>query len=118
MEWLNWIIGTAVTLIGTLSGFVYYRQNRIAKELENEAKQSEEWRKLYEEMKAEAKERDTKIDSLYDTINQHRNEKAELRQQITDLSVKVTAMRFTKCEKLYCADRIPPTELTPKKSEI
>lgn len=116
-EYLTIILSIATLIIGG-GGLLYYKQNKLAKELENEAKQSEEWRKLYEEMKAEAKERDAKIDDLYTQIKAHRDEKAELRTTIADLQVKVTSLKYTKCEKLYCAERVPPTELTPSNEKL
>lgn len=52
-------------LAGGLSPFLFLRQNKDAKEIENESHQSEEWCKLYEEECKERKERDAKIDELY-----------------------------------------------------
>ncbi len=119
MEWLSTIVAAIVGLAGAFGGgsIIYARQTRRLKEIENEAKQSDEWRKLYEEMKAEAKERDRKIDVLYEEISKHRDAKADLRKELATLETEVAKMRFLKCEKLYCSDRVPPTELTQPKQK-
>lgn len=117
MEWVSTIVAAIVGLLSAFGGgsIIYARQTRRLKEIENEAKQSDEWRKLYEEMKKEAAERDRKIDDLYNEISKHRDEKGVMRKEIAKLEVQVAQLRYTKCEKLYCADRVPPTELTPRK---
>lgn len=118
MEWVSTIVAAIVGLLSALGGgsIIYARQTRQLKEIENEAKQSEEWRKLYEEMKKEVAERERKIDNLYCEISRHRDEKVEMRKEMTRLEVKVVKLEYAKCESSYCPDRVPPTELTPKKN--
>lgn len=119
MEWVSTIVAAIVGLLSAFGGgsIIYARQTRRLKEIENEAKQSDEWRKLYEEMKKEAVERDRKIDDLYGEISKHRDEKVEMRKELARLEVQVAKLGYTKCEVLYCPDRVPPTELTPKKNK-
>lgn len=80
-----------------------------AQNIENEAKQSDEWHKLYEEAHNENKELNKKIDSLYVDVAKHRDEKAQLHIQITELSVENTRLKILKCEKPSCPHRQPPT---------
>lgn len=111
MDWLNIVISGVAAIVGAIgSGSIFFvRQNKTAKKIENEAAQSAEWRKLYEEMKTELSERDSKIDRLYDEIKEHRNEKNAMSKRITDLEVENTKSRIYRCEVAGCAKRQPPT---------
>ncbi len=117
----TFIIGPIVgALAGSLSTFAFFPQVRKSKILENEATQSEEWKKLYDEersmreadLKAWSEERShllEKIDSLYDQIKQHRDEKAEMAKRIAELEVTNTRLTMLKCEVVNCPNRKPPT---------
>lgn len=114
------ITGLIGLIGGNLSALLYIPQIRKGKVLENEAKQSEEWRKLYMEekerreadLKAWEEERsnyDNKIESLYKQISQHRDEKAAMTKANTNLEVENARLRLLKCEVPACALRKPPT---------
>lgn len=75
-------------LAGGLSPFLFLRQNKDAKEIENESHQSEEWCKLYEEECKERKERDAKIDELYKEISVHRDAKGEMAKEFQNWKLK------------------------------
>lgn len=111
MDWLDIVLSGVAAIVGAIgSGSIFFvRQNKTAKKIENEAAQSAEWRKLYEEMKTELLERDSKIDRLYDEIKEHRNEKNTMSKRITDLEVENTKSRIYRCEVAGCAKRQPPT---------
>jgi C4-dicarboxylate-specific signal transduction histidine kinase len=98
---------------GNVAMFLFFPQMRKTKVLENEAKQSEEWRKLYEETHEELKQRtqayETKIEQLYEEVTQHRDTKAQLRQTNTELEVENTKLCLLKCELPKCPNRKPPT---------
>lgn len=96
-------------LAGGLTPFLFFRQNKEAKEIENETHQSDEWHKLYEEMHTELKERDAKVDSLYAEINNQRDRKAELSKRITELEVENTKLKLFMCEVPSCPKRQPKT---------
>lgn len=96
-------------LAGGLSPFLFFRQNKVAKEIENDAHQSEEWRKLYEEECTERKERDAKIDELYVAIGKQRDLKAELAKRISELEVENTKLKLMMCEVPSCINRRPKT---------
>lgn len=106
---------TAIVGIITGAGSVllFFPQIRKSKILENEAKQSEEWQKLYNEEKerrqTEREASDSKIDSLYKKISDVRDEKAEMAKRITELEVENTRLKLLKCEKPGCGTRQPPT---------
>lgn len=127
------MIEIILAIIGSLGGItglvslLYIKQERKSKELDNEtkdidneAKQSEEWRKLYEEEREcfinarkqyddTIKEKDAKIDSLYDEIANQRNQKVELHDKIAEITVEITRLRLLKCEAVNCINRKPPT---------
>lgn len=116
------IIVTAVVSLITGAGsmLLFFPQVRKSKIIENEAKQSEEWKKLYdEERKMAAEERkewesercrlNGKIDELYIQITKHRDEKAAITKSNTELEVEVTRLRMLKCEVVNCLKRKPPT---------
>lgn len=117
----TFIIGPIIgALAGSLSTFAFFPQVRKSKILENEAKQSEEWKKLYDEerrmreadLKAWSEERShlhEKIDGLYDQIKQHRDEKAEMAKKNAELEVTNTRLTMLKCEVVNCPNRKPPT---------
>lgn len=96
-------------LAGGLSPFLFLRQNKDAKEIENESHQSEEWCKLYEEECKERKERDAKIDELYKEISVHRDAKGEMAKRISKLEVENTRLKLLMCEVPSCPKRKPQT---------
>ncbi|NDV63910.1 hypothetical protein [Bacteroides sp. 224] len=107
---LGTVIATVVGLIGgNITAFMFFPQMRKTKNIENEAKQSEEWKKLYDETKSEIKELNEKIDSLYSKIEEHRDEKVELHKEIKKLVVDNTRLAILKCEVPACLKRTPPT---------
>ena len=111
MEWVNIVISAVIGIAGAFGGgsIIFARQTRKMKEIENEAKQSDEWRKLYEEMKGEVKERDVKIDELYIQINNHRDVEITLQKKITQLEVSNTKLQLTHCQVKGCVNREPPS---------
>ena len=111
MEWANYIISAVVSLVGAFGGatLLFYRQNKVSKELDNEAKQSDEWRKLYEMEKDEVNDLNKKIDTLYDEIRKHRDEKNTMAKRITELEIDNTKSQIYRCEVAGCARRQPPT---------
>ena len=115
------IVSSVVSLlVGAGSTVLFAPQIRKSKILENEAKQAEEWRKLYEEerkrsaeeereWREERKRLDDKIDDLYAQITKHRDEKAEKSKRIAQLEVENTRLEMLKCEVVKCINRKPPT---------
>ena len=115
------IVTAAVSLItGAGSMLLFFPQVRKSKIIENEAKQSEEWKKLYDEERRMASEErkewesernrlNDKIDELFAQITKHRDEKAEVIKANTALEVENTRLRMLKCEVVNCPSRKPPT---------
>ena len=79
---------------GGVASFMQYKQNRKAKELENDKAASEQWRALYEEQ--------TK------TVQGLREKLHEIRERLEEEKRQTLMCRFYVCEKLNCTDREPP----------
>ena len=110
----DWI-AAIVALLGSIGGlgglcsiFLFYRENKRAKQLENEHKANSEVWMLVEKYKQRTSdlestiaEKDHKIDSLYNTNN-------ELRNRNDKLSSTVAALSILRCKVVGCIDRVPP----------
>ncbi len=79
---------------GGVASFMQYKQNRKAKELENDKAASEQWRALYEEQMKTAQ-------ALREKLHEARTLLEEEKRQ-------TLMCRFYVCEKLDCTDREPP----------
>lgn len=79
---------------GGVATFMQYKQNRKAKELENDKAASEQWRALYEEQ--------TKI------VQALREKLHEVRTSLEEEKRQTLMCRFYVCEKLNCTAREPP----------
>lgn len=103
----------SVITTGGLTTFLFLPQLRKSKNIDNESKQSDEWRKLYEEASEEATKKDNKIEELYSEISKHRDEKASLQKEVSRLTAEntrlETSLKYLKCEKPGCPNRTPPT---------
>lgn len=96
-------------LAGGVSPFLFFKQEKAARSLDNEAKTSAEWKQLYEEERGERKERDVKIDHLYEKINTLRDEKTEQAKLIAELEVENTRLKLLTCKIPSCPKRQPQT---------
>jgi len=79
---------------GGVASFMQYKQNKKAKELENDRVASEQWRALYEAQTKTAQ-------SLREKLHEACENLAKEKQQ-------TLMCRFYVCEKLDCTDREPP----------
>lgn len=101
MDYLS-IISTIITaLLSCGCGVLFYRQEKTKKEIENEAQRSDEWRKLYEDSKADSKEKESIIEQKDAKIERLIYE----RNSLTNENIK---LKFQKCVKYKCFDRMPP----------
>lgn len=103
MDWTTIIVAAVSALIsgGGIAGIVFFRENKRAKQLQNEATASSQWRELYEKSEAKVESQSVKIDALYKENNR-------LRDENNSLTTQAAVMTMYKCEKLVCADRMPP----------
>jgi gas vesicle protein len=109
MDWGTITAGIIGCIAGNLTALLFFPQMRKTKNIENEAKQSEEWKKLFDGAKNEIKEKDDKIDSLYVKIESYRDEELNLQKQLGETVVENVKLKIMKCEVPSCLKRTPPT---------
>ena len=121
MEWLTLIINAVVTLIsvGGIAWIFTIRQDRKAKDLENQEKENDIKEKQKDEVikdwKDIAEERKTRCDELKNDVKEKESllhEKdatiSELRQKLDDRNTYCGVSELLRCSRVQCADRIPP----------
>lgn len=98
----SFIISLA-SLIGTGVAYIlFYGVKKRSQHLDNEAKASEQWQKLYYESKADSDRKELKINELSERLYKELEEKSAKEQELARLKV-------LKCERVGCTDRQPPT---------
>jgi len=105
------IISALTTLLGILlggGGVLYWKQDKRAKEIENEAHQSDEWRKLYERSEQDSRDKSGKIDRLYDEKKELRERFETLMAECAELKILNKELEYQKCERFECLKRCPP----------
>ncbi len=112
MDYLTIIVSAFCSIVGALSGggIIYYRQNRRMKEVEVDAKQSDEWKRLYEKSDEDSREKDRKLDALYTERQQMYNQLIERDRTIARKDITIERLRFTRCDVNGCRRRRPPRE--------
>lgn len=103
------ITGIVGCVCGNIAVFLFLPQIKKAKNIENEAKQSEEWKKLYIEAHQEITEKDRKIGDLYVQVSKHRDECIKMGLEKAKIEVELTKLQLLKCNKPNCGNRQPPT---------
>lgn len=112
MNWSDILAGliAAIFSSGVFMSLLYYRENRKAKQIENEKSIVDEWQGIAAERKGRCDElresldhKDKKIDDLY-------KENAELRKRNDKLSSANTALSILKCKVIECDKRQPPLD--------
>ncbi len=101
---LTMIITTALTAIlssGSVAGIFYFKENKRAKQLQNEITAASQWRELYEKSEKKVDSQGVKIEKLY-------KENGQLRDERDDLSTEVATLKIYKCETIKCEKRVPP----------
>lgn len=103
MDWSTIItaIGGAFLTGGAFLSVLHYRENKKKKEIENDTMASSQWKELYERSEAKVEAQSKKIDELYRTGN-------DFRDQINDLTTQVAVLKLIKCKRISCDDRDPP----------
>lgn len=105
------IISALTTLLGILlggGGVLFWKQDKRAKEIENEAHQSDEWRKLYERSEQDSRDKSDKIDRLYDEKKELRERFETLMAECAELKIQNKELEYQKCQRFECLKRCPP----------
>lgn len=114
MDWTTIIVALISALVSSsgIAGVIFFRENKRARQLENETTASAQWRELYEKSEAKVESQGKKIESLY-------KENGYLRDQNNSLTTQKAVLTMYKCETLECANRRPPfgTGLQPNNNK-
>jgi hypothetical protein len=103
MDWMSLLSSIAAAILtgGGITAFLHRKENKRAKQLENEATASSQWRELYERAEARAETLNTKVDELYKKLGY-------LRDQNNGLTTQNAVLKILKCKRIGCSDRQPP----------
>lgn len=93
---LTALVSAAVSWGGT---FLFYKQEKKSRDIENESKQSDEWRKLYLESQEDSRRKDEKIDDLYKIIE-------VMRRDIAALERREQLNSIYRCDRIECPNRL------------
>lgn len=112
MDFLTIIVSAVCSIIGALGGggIIYYRQTKHMKEAEVDAKQSEEWRKLFEQSDEDSRKKDKKIDGLYEERQNLYNKLLEKDRIIARRDIDLERLNFARCYVNGCKRRQPPRD--------
>ncbi|WP_295937257.1 hypothetical protein [uncultured Alistipes sp.] len=103
MEWTTIIVAIISALVsgGGIAGIANFKENKRAKRLENERDAAAQWRELFQESEKKNVSQSNKIEGLFKTIG-------DLRDQINSLKTQKAVLTTYKCEALNCPNRQPP----------
>jgi hypothetical protein len=103
MDWTTVLTGLISALIsgGGLMGVFYMKENKKAKQLENESTASSQWRELFEKSEHKNETLQTKLDASY-------KENTMLRDTNNNLTTQNAVLKVYKCESISCNNRKPP----------
>lgn len=110
MDWSGIVVGliTGIFTSGCAMSLMYYRENKKAKQIENEKSIVDEWQGIAQERKNRCDELKASLDKKDEKIEELYKEKALLLQRSDTLSSKNAALSILKCRDLSCANRQPP----------
>lgn len=103
MDWTTVLVAVLSSLVsgGGIAGLVFFKENKRARQLDNETTASAQWRELYEKSEAKVDGLNLKVDALY-------KENGYLRDQNDSLKTQRAVLTMYKCETLNCTNRQPP----------
>lgn len=109
MDYVTLLINAVISLL-TIGGgsILFVRQSRRMKEVEVEAKQSDEWRKLFDQSDTDSRDKDRKIDTLYEERQQLYHKIIEKDKIIAGKDIMIERLKFDRCEIADCLKRHPP----------
>lgn len=106
-EAIKWVISSVANRASTKKKLLAEAEHT---ELANLNDYAESWKELYTEAKAENKELNVKIDSLYEELRTLRECKANHVRNEHKLELEVEMLRLKKCDIRHCTKREPPSE--------
>lgn len=103
IDWTTIIITALSSLLsgGVIGSVVFFRENKRARQLENESTASAQWRELYEKAEAKVEAQNGKIEALF-------RDNGRLRDQNNSLTTQRAVLSIYKCVEVGCSNRRPP----------
>lgn len=98
---LNLLVGLVTG--GGMGMFLYYRQNKHTKELENDKMASEQWHELFDD-------EHQRNSVLHDRIKVLRDENEKLKDEANVFHVENAHLQLTRCQVNGCDKRQPPRD--------
>lgn len=127
MDTLTTIVNSVCTLLGILgagTSVLFYTQNKRmhqaeakTKEVEAEAHQSLEWKKLFDQSDADRRDLDKKIDALYAERQQLLHTIIERDKTISCKDILIERYKFDRCIVNDCTKRNPPRKYNENKTD-
>lgn len=88
---------------GLFVSLLFFRENKRAKQLENEVVAASQWRELFEKESEKNVDLNQKIDKLF-------KELGDIRTRNDMLSSRIAVLQILRCKKISCTDREPPID--------
>lgn len=121
MEWVNliWtIIAALIGLIGGGIGILYWRENKLLKQkdveskaIENELKQADAWKKLFDKECERNKDKSARLRELYALRDSQKEE-------INDCRFRIQQLEWFHCTVNNCPKRQPPHTFDKQGNEV
>ncbi|CAJ0592262.1 unnamed protein product [Cylicocyclus nassatus] len=106
-----------ITALATWGGtFLFYKQEKRSKDIDNEAKQSEEWRKLYLDSQEDSRKKEEDSRKKDEKIDELRKEMSDMRRQMNNLERRVILNSIYRCNRVDCSNREPKPDETQRLS--
>ena len=93
---------------GAGGGLLFIKQNKKIKNIEAESRQSDEWKKLYDDSFNDSKEKEAKIDKLNEDKIALYNRYISLQKENGEKDLKISELNWYRCETSGCKRREPP----------
>lgn len=101
---IDWnVILTGILGSGCIGSIFFFRENRKAKQIENEKNAADVWQELFERSEARCANLSERLDALY-------KENAKFRDENNALTTRNAVLELQKCLRNGCASREPPRE--------
>lgn len=101
MDWVSIITSFGTLLAGSgMAGVLFFRERKRAEQLKNEASAAEQWRQLFDRSDNDSREKDLRIDKLYE-------QQSRLREKNNKLTTENAVLRLERCEVNGCESRKP-----------
>ena len=110
MDWTTIITSIIGALVGGggIGAWLYRKENKRGKEVENEKSLADGWKVLAEGKQARIATLESTVDRKDEKIDMLYAEIAEMRSTIDDLRTENAVLRVYKCIKVGCEHRQPP----------